>query len=199
MMGVLSGCACAVWLLCVGRRWSPYRLRSVLPSDLFRPGSFARHGLEVKRGAEYADVSEKRAVHDIGTQYGCHHCGRRIAVARQRLQQLLDRNAHRASNRLDASGGSAEFASADVIGFVADHIPPSKLNVRNGPQSFYPQCPRCSSKQSLAVKLNRRTLGTPHWKRLTISDFFIPTPVLALPLIPALHSITLLAQVTPLL
>lgn len=214
VVGAVSGCWSLLWVLLLSRRWSPYTLRNALPSDLFKRGSFGRHGLQVKRGDEYAYASEKNAVHALGRLYGCHHCGRRIDVDEQRVRMLLHSNQHSRSERLDTSrqamtrgrkvnvdvnAGTAPTATdngatTEVLGFVADHIPPNKFNSNDGAQSFFPQCPQCSSKQSHAVRLNQRTLVSPHWSRLTWSDAFVPVPILLLPFLPALHSILQLVQ-----
>ena len=55
------------------------RFRAVLPSDLFRPGSFARQSIAAPKGHEYATRVEKEAVQAIGKRHGCHSCGRRAA------------------------------------------------------------------------------------------------------------------------
>ena len=52
------------------------RFRSVLPSHLFRPGSFAASSLPA-RGTCYAQAHEKDAINLLGKQNGCHTCGRK--------------------------------------------------------------------------------------------------------------------------
>ena len=81
-----------------------------------------------------------------------------------------------------------------VVGFIADHIPPNHFNPPGGPQLFFPQCPTCSSKQSLAVKTRRRTLVAPHWARLTWSDLWLPSPLLLLPFWPVLSHLLALME-----
>ena len=193
LIGSLTGASSLLCVMALNRRWSPYWWRSVLPSDLFRRGSFGLHGLAVKRGEEYASSAEKSTVHALGRLFGCHHCGQRINVEQQRVRRLLSETPQ---HSLTAAAPSSSVLH-EVVGFVADHIPPNKFNRGGGAQSFYPQCPDCSLRQSQAVKANKRTLARPHWSRLTSSDVFFPTPLLLMPTLPMLEAIVDLAQRQP--
>ena len=210
-VGVLSGCVCLLWCALSGRRWSLYRLRGVLSSDLFTAGSFGRRALPASRGAEYANEGEKRALQSLGDQYGCHHCGRHIATHKQRREAMMLQRAHMRPSQLEhehvlqpfkastsrGSNNSRIAGAADVpavLGFIGDHIPPSGLHRtswlrRPAPQLFYPQCPPCSAKQSQAVRLKRRTLVIPYWRRFTWSDLYPPPLLLMLCCVPALQQI----------
>jgi hypothetical protein len=52
------------------------RFRSVLPSHLLRPGSFAVSSLPA-RGKSYVRAQEKDVIGVLGKQNGCHTCGKR--------------------------------------------------------------------------------------------------------------------------
>ena len=161
--------------LLLGRRWSAYRLRGLLPSDLIRVGSFGRRSVPVKPGPAYHAVgSEKLTLLALGARYGCHHCGRRIDYHRQ----LDDRQA------AAAEGGGA--AGQQPLGFIADHIPPTALAVGER-QLFFPQCPECCTLQATTVRMKRRTLRLQRWSRLTLSDCWLPVPLLLLPAAPAIQ------------
>ena len=208
VVGALSGAASLLWCAMLGRRWSLFRLRGILSSDLFKAGSFARHALPAN-GPEYATSSEKSAVQALGRTYGCHHCGRRVdrdaqhlramSLQRQSSQSSLQRHVlqtyNSSTSRNDSKLNSALDELPAVLGYVADHIPPSGLRHfkwirwRSSKQLFYPQCPPCSNMQSQAVRRNRRTLVTPHWRRLTSSDFYPPPLLLLLYFAPALKHI----------
>jgi hypothetical protein len=71
--------------------------RSLCPSDLFRPGSFASRSLPATQGSEYADRLQKRQLNWIGRHFGCHHCGSRRPRA------------------------------PNTFSFIGDHIPPNKF------------------------------------------------------------------------
>ena len=69
--------------------------------------------------------------------------------------------------------------------YIADHIPPSKLNRRkrqnmknkNKKQILLPQCQDCSSKQSQSVKQNKRTLMIHNLsKNMTLWHLWMPFP-----------------------
>ena len=197
VMGCVAGVSSVLSVLLLGRRWSPYAWRSVLPSDLFRRGSFGWRGLRVRRGEEYASAAEKADVHALGRLYGCHHCGQRINTEKQRVSRLL-RTTTAAPVATDGVSLFQLPEAHQVVGFVADHIPPNKYNRHGDAQTFYPQCPRCSLLQSHAVKADRRTLVRPHWSRFTASDFFFPSPLLLLPALTMLNAIIELAQRPPL-
>ena len=198
-VGALSGCVCLLWCALTARRWTVHGVRGVLSSDLFQPGSFARRALPASRGAEYANDGEKRALQSLGDLYGCHHCGRHINTHSQRRQAMLRQKSaskqpqsdqdhvlrpynHAAMPRDGASG--ARTADGSVLGFVADHIPPSGLRrvdwLRGSrvAQNFWPQCTSCSSKQSRAVRSKQRTLVVSHWRRFTWSDLYPPALLL---------------------
>jgi hypothetical protein len=50
------------------------QFRSVVPSDLFKPGGFARGCVETELNVEVT-VAQKNDVHYLGNAYGCHSCG----------------------------------------------------------------------------------------------------------------------------
>lgn len=52
------------------------KFSSVLPSNILRPGSFARHPIPVNT-ASYASSGQKKFMQEIGRRHGCHTCGRK--------------------------------------------------------------------------------------------------------------------------
>ena len=51
------------------------KFRSVMPSDLFHPGAFAKKSLPA-RVSVYATSSERNELGEFFKEYGCHSCGK---------------------------------------------------------------------------------------------------------------------------
>ena len=212
-IGVISGSVCLLWCGLTGRRWSVYRMRGVLSSDLFKAGSFGRHALPASRGFDYATAGEKTDLQSLGSQNGCHTCGRHIDTLAQRRRELLRTKADTQppsqthvvlpykpnAARSGVTRDKATPIPVQADFFIADHIPPSGL-VRSKwwwqsrEQLFYPQCPTCSANQSLAVRMKRRTLQMHHWRRFTSSDLYPPPLFLILYVTPAVQHLVLHAH-----
>jgi len=181
-----AGIVCGLLtLLCAAFPNGPRSWLTILPSSLFHRGSFARRWL-VASSADYADALQKRNLHLIGQRYGCHSCGIKLSVAKQQWRALLRANPSE-SEGLMRNLKMKTSKEEPVIGYVGDHIPPSALNAkakRKKEQIFLPQCPSCSSLQSVAVRNKRPTLVMQHWSRLTWQDLFLPFPLLVVPFSP---------------
>lgn len=123
--------------------------RYFAPSDVIRKGTFYRQSLPATW--DYADASSKRILQEFGSKYGCHHCG--------------------------VGQGGQSILQATPTKFIADHIPPVKYSKMSGDdQEFLPQCEDCSSKQSHAVRMDKRKLIFP--RSVRSYDFWLPFPVL---------------------
>ncbi|XP_070534146.1 uncharacterized protein [Ptychodera flava] len=127
--------------------------KSVLPSDLVKPGAFARES--VRATVKYANSSQRKKIQSIGKQHGCHSCGRWLKV---------------------------KFYIADHQPPIAIVLQNSKANRKPlQDQRFYPQCTKCAKKQRHCVsKPAVRKLVT-HATSLRRYHFFLPLPLLLPP------------------
>eukprot|EP00877_Chromochloris_zofingiensis_P002503 jgi/Chrzof1/12253/Cz06g27090.t1 len=124
------------------------RFSSLMPSDLSKPGSLAFESIPAKSD-EYAQPSIKRELVRIFKRDGCHHCGATKGPV------IGD---HMPPNKVVYGKGedrlAAWLAEQPVIGKVRGVLGMSAISR----QRFYPQCQRCSIKQSAAIKHGKRVL-----------------------------------------
>ncbi|DBA72524.1 TPA: hypothetical protein ACH3X2_010284 [Trebouxia sp. C0005] len=144
--------------------------RSVMPSDLFKPGALARGSLPAA-GKEYASDTFRGELKILMRRDGCHHCGRRKGKT---IGDHIPPNKLVYGSRKEVREATAQFAKAlgvapkkrPLVKVPAKHntwwasikqklgmTPPPKIA-----QRYYPQCLTCCQKQAAAAKANRRTL-----------------------------------------
>ena len=98
------------------------RFRSISPSSLTSPGSFAARSIPA--GEKYATTSERQLIQQIGRKSGCHTCGVRKGLF------IAD---HMPPKSVAAKMNESWLRRTGILG---------KVKYR-----FYPQCESCSSKQ----------------------------------------------------
>ena len=101
---------------------NPFRV--IAPSDIWYRGSFARYCIKenVKRN-KYANQSQKLLIEQYGRKYGCHHCGLKDIISSTfRIQTR--------SLRIMWNKWNVFNSNLSLTEYIADHIPPSKLNRR---------------------------------------------------------------------
>lgn len=111
--------------------------RSLAPSDMTRPGVFAKEWIPAT-GEQYATYGQRVNVGKIGWKRGCHTCGSRLP------------------------GGFLGLSKS----WICDHQPPNKLISMGETQRFYPHCRSCSQMQSLTLRGLRDPLCL-HWPTLS--------------------------------
>ncbi|EKX42708.1 hypothetical protein GUITHDRAFT_111380 [Guillardia theta CCMP2712] len=107
--------------------------RTIAPTDLTKPGVFAREWVET-RGENYATYGQRVRVGQVGWKRGCHHCGSRFP------------------------GGVLGLTKK----WICDHQPPNKIVSLGESQRFYPHCRGCSQAQSLTLRGLRSPFRL-HW------------------------------------
>ncbi|GAQ77991.1 hypothetical protein KFL_000060560 [Klebsormidium nitens] len=135
--------------------------KNVNPSDLRYPGSFARSSIAAN-GAQYSTVKQRKDIVSLFRRYGCHHCGRRTGEC------IGD---HMPPNKFvwpEGTRSKVVTASQNVfvkaLRQVTRRKGPARTNsgtlkaAERVAQRLFPQCTKCSEKQSVAVKLGRQVL-----------------------------------------
>lgn len=105
------------------------RFAAVMPSDLLKPGAFARESLPA--GRRYANTAQRQEVVRIGRSRGCHSCG---------------------SRRPGASGFHADHMPPSKLRAVREAKLPLRIFNMQVPQVFLPQCAQCSALQAFAAR-----------------------------------------------
>ena len=134
------------------------RYSSMVPSHLHVPGCFARHWIPAY-SIEYANVTQKNLIQEIGRKYGCHSCGTK------RIKQYYAD--HQPPNKL----------------IKASLGPLGKTVEQNGRhlQRFYPQCPSCSLRQGHSLAVDSKTSAIIiHSMTFSPYHIFLPTPIAVL-------------------
>lgn len=124
-------------------------LRSALPSDIAKPGAFARHSVPCENGAEYCTETVKRQMHTFYGMHGCHTCGTKSSA----LTVVAD---HMPPNVLVYGRGyknPADVAKRPLLERLV--LWWKGLTVQ---QRFYPQCQPCSNAQGEALRKGVRVL-----------------------------------------
>eukprot|EP00210_Caulerpa_lentillifera_P005975 g5710.t1 len=125
------------------------RFRNLMPSDLCYAGAHAVESIPA-RSSSYATDQEKQILGTFFKKHGCHSCGTRSGdligdhIPPNKYAQLADPR-----------------ALADQLGFgkqVRTIMNLLDIKIPTTAQRFYPQCSRCSIKQSHAVRMNRQVL-----------------------------------------
>ena len=135
------------------------RFRSVLPSNLMRPGVFATEWIPALREAEHASPGEREIIQALGKKNGCHTCGTRtvekFVADHQPPSRLLNNHRNPISE-------------------------PDPLM-----QRFYPQCKKCSNVQGgILARQDVKDATThagairTHGSSLRLYHVFLPIPFL---------------------
>jgi len=100
------------------------RFKSVLASDILKPGAFARESIDASK--TYATTSERESIAKLGKKYGCHTCGQ------SRKATLIPRDFH------------ADHQPPLTV---------AKEKILNVSHRFYPQCQECSGVQATVARM----------------------------------------------
>ncbi|XP_953694.1 uncharacterized protein TA16210 [Theileria annulata] len=129
------------------------KLHSFTPSELSHPGAYSVPKLSLEAdGYSYATKSQRNIIQILGKKYGCHTCG------------LISDSERYIADHQPPSGVIKRRLKGKYISFLLrNYIIPIQLVKPK--QHFYPQCNKCSLKQSKAVANNKRVSIT-HYGRL---------------------------------
>ncbi|EAN34318.1 hypothetical protein TpMuguga_01g01080 [Theileria parva strain Muguga] len=144
---VISTYSLATFLILGGK------LHSFTPSELSHPGAFSIPKLSLEAdGYSYATKSQRNIIQILGRKYGCHTCG------------LISDSERYIADHQPPSGVIKRRLKGKYISFLLrNYLIPIQLVKPK--QHFYPQCNKCSLKQSKAVANNKRVSIT-HYGRL---------------------------------
>jgi hypothetical protein len=124
--------------------------RSVMPSDLVKPGAIARESIPAA-GMQYATDEKRRELIRMFRRDGCHHCGTTKGAV---VGDHMPPNKHVVQK---AEAWATQFMDrVTKIGAVRRALlgmgihPDVQLR-----QRYYPQCVGCSQKQAVAVRHDR--------------------------------------------
>ena len=123
--------------------------RSIMPSDLVKPGALANQSIPAA-GMQYATDEKRRELIRMFRRDGCHHCGTtRGAVVgdhmppNKHVVQKAEAFATQVMERVTRVGAVRRV-------MLAAGIRPDSLVGTT--QRYYPQCVSCSQKQAVAVR-----------------------------------------------
>jgi len=130
------------------------RFRTMLPSDVRYPGAFAKESIPAN-GKAYANEVQRKSILSLYRRYGCHHCGSK------RGSPIGDHMPPNKSTHggVDGSLGPVNWQEPnEVVYRVLRKLPGGGNRFPPPRQRYYPQCESCSSKQSYALRANKRVV-----------------------------------------
>ena len=126
--------------------------RSVMPSDLIKPGALANQSIPAA-GMQYATDEKRRELIRMFRRDGCHHCGRtRGAVVGDHMppnKHVVQKAGAFATQLMERVTRVGAVRRA----MLAAGVRPDALV--GTAQRYYPQCVSCSQKQAVAVRNDR--------------------------------------------
>lgn len=123
------------------------RFLSVLPSNLLKPGSFAREWIPAS--ISYAGNAQRSVIQEIGQRQGCHTCGRR------RVMQF-----------------TADHQPPNALIWKLVESGKGMVSAR-----FYPHCLRCSNRQGGLLSKSSSKYIVTHPFSLRLYHVFLPLPL----------------------
>ena len=126
--------------------------RTIMPSDLVKPGALANQSIPAA-GMQYATDEKRRELIRMFRRDGCHHCGKTRGPVvgdhmppNKHVVQKAEAFATQVLERVTRVGAVRRA-------MLAAGVRPDAVIVPR--QRYYPQCVSCSQKQAVAVRTDR--------------------------------------------